>query len=47
MVSAQVGAHKAINQKHYAQQKKVIDKTLSNKRRDCCGEHLLHEEASS
>ena len=24
MVSAKVGAHKAINQKHYAQQKKVI-----------------------
>ena len=26
-------------------QKKLLDKTLSNKRRDCSGEHLLHEEA--
>ena len=25
--------------------KKLLDKTLSNKRRDCSGEHLLHEEA--
>ena len=25
--------------------KKLLDKTLSNKRRDSSGEHLLHEEA--
>ena len=45
MVSAKVGSHKAPIKNIMLNNKKLLDKTLSNKRRDCSGEHLLHEEA--
>ena len=44
MVSAKVGAQ-SVNKKHNAQKKNILDKMLSNKRRDCSVEHLFHEQA--